>query len=64
MILKTPRLCPSEPTKSAVGAAVAIPKYTKKQTKIVNNICLKILDPFVKRLIIARLSLIFKKSAS
>jgi hypothetical protein len=44
-----PRLCPSEPTKSAVGAAVAIPKYIKKQTKIVNNICLKILDPFVKK---------------
>ena len=49
LILKTPRLCPSDPTKSAVGAAVAIPKYIKKQTKIVNNICLKILDPFVKK---------------
>ena len=45
MIFKIPRLCPSEPTKSAVGAAVAIPKYIKMQTKIVNKICRKILDP-------------------
>lgn len=53
-MFETPRLCPREPTKSAVGAAVAIPKYIKIQTKIVNNICRKILDPLLKRLIIAR----------
>ena len=38
-----------------------MPKYIKKQTKIVNNICLKILDPFVKKAYYSTLEFNFLK---